>query len=378
MSKKRAFLLCAVTAIVALAVGALGTGIGILMWSPWGKLVRISRLVEATYYKPVDPAVLPEGAARGLLQSLGDPYSQYLSAAEWREFKVRSAGEYSGVGITIQEDKDGRVIVVSPMKGSPAEKAGVLPKDVIIEVDGVPVKSSDDAAVRIRGPQGTQVNITVLRGEEKITFTLTRAVIVVPAAEWRMVEPEIGYVKLMSFTERAYHDTAEAVQDLRAKGAKALILDLRDNGGGDLDQCVKVAGLFIPKGPVVTLKGRAYPPKTYQAEGEGLGIPLVVLVNDLTASASEILAGAIQDTKSGTIVGVTTFGKGVVQQLFPQPDGSCVKVTTFEYFTPAGRSIHEKGIVPDVVVENPEPGAEADKQMEKALELAREALRRPT
>ena len=377
MSRRKTLLLCAATAIISLAVGAIGTGVGILVWSPWGKLLRISKLVEATFYKQVDPAVFPEGAARGLLEALGDPYSEYLTAAEWREFQVRSSGEYSGVGITIQEDKDGRVVVVSLMKDSPAEKAGILPKDILIKVDGIPVKSGDDAAVRIRGPEGTQVNITVLRAEEEITFALTRAVIVVPAAEWKMMEPGIGYVRLISFTERAYHDTAQAIQDLRAKGARALILDLRDNGGGDLDQCVQVAGLFIPEGPVVTLKGRAYPPKTYRAGGEGLGMPLVVLVNDLTASASEIVAGAIQDTKSGTIVGVTTFGKGVVQQLFPQPDGSCVKVTTFEYFTPSGRSIHEKGIVPDVVVENPEPGAQTDRQLDKALELARQALQRP-
>ncbi len=335
-----------------------------MKFTPVGKVYGILNLLDKAFYKDFDKSQVMEGAARGVVAALGDPYSVYMTEKEWNEFYIRTSGEYSGIGVTIGV-KDSMVIVISPMRGTPAEKAGLKANDIITKVDGKPVNSSDDAASLIRGPAGTEVTLTIYRDGETFDAAIVRQDISVPAVEYSMKDRDIGYIELITFNEHSNVDTAQALEELKSQGARAIVLDLRYNGGGLLDRCIDIASLFVPKGTVVTVKGKSIDETAYRSEGTGLGMPLVVLVNQGTASASEILAGAIQDYKVGTLIGTTTFGKGLVQNSFRLKDGSVVKVTIAEYLTPEGRSIHGKGLEPDVITEGD------DEQLAKALELAR-------
>lgn len=367
MSRSKAIRMCVISVILAVLVTAAVGGYALLRFSPIGKMYSIVNLLDRTYYQDVDNSKLFESGMRGIVAGLGDPYTVYMTKAEWDEFQIRTQGTYSGVGITIGV-KDDKVIIISPMKNSPAEKAGLKAGDIVLKVDGKPITSSDEAASLIRGQSGTQVILTIERDGKDFDVALTRQEITISAVNYSMLEDGIGYLQLTSFNEHAYSETSQALQSLKDMGAKAIILDLRYNGGGLLSECTAIANLFLPKGPIVSYKGKAQPEKVEESQGPGLGMPLIVLVNEGTASASEILAGAIQDRKAGTLVGVTTFGKGLIQTTYPLKDGSVVKVTIAEYYTPSGRAINGKGITPDVVVQGD------DAQMAKAMELAREKV----
>ncbi len=366
ISKRRAVVLCLVVALLAAAATS-----GVLLYyvysGPLGKILGIVDIVERNYYRPVEREKVLEGASRGVVSSLDDPYSTYMSQREWEEFQIRTSGSYSGIGVTI-DVKDRYVRIARPMKGSPAEEAGLQADDLILRVDGEPVTTSDEAAAKIRGPAGTPVTLTIGRGEESFDVTIIRRDIVIPASNYSMMEDNIGYIQLMSFSEHSDTEVREAVQALKAQGAKAMILDLRYNGGGYVNQCLNIAEIFVPKGPVVTLSYKNSPAQTFSSQGSGLGLPLFVLVNGGSASAAEILAGAIQDRGVGILIGEKTFGKGLVQGAFPLKDGSVVKLTTAEYLTPSGRSIHGNGLQPDVEVHGD------DLQLQTALDMAREAI----
>ncbi len=356
--------LCIVTAILAVLVTAGAGSYLMIKFTPVGKVYGILNLLDKAFYKDFDKSQVLEGAARGVVAALEDPYSVYMTEKEWNEFYIRTSGEYSGIGVTIGV-KDGMVSVISPMRGTPAEKAGLKVNDIITKVDGKPVTTSDEAASLIRGPSGTEVTLTIYRDGESFDVPIVREDITIPAVEYSMKQDGIGYIDLITFSEHSSTDTALALKMLKSQGAKAIILDLRYNGGGLLDRCIDIANLFVPKGTVVTVRGKSIEETSYRSEGSGLGLPLVVLVNQGTASASEILAGAIQDYGAGTLVGTTTFGKGLVQNSFRLKDGSVVKVTIAEYVTPKGRSIHGTGLEPDIIIEGD------DEQLAKALELAR-------
>ncbi len=364
--RKSAFMVVASVLVTALLASGL-TFFVVSTRGPVGKVLGVVRLLDKSFYKPVDSDALFEGAARGVVASLGDPYSVYMDKREWEEFQIRASGEYSGTGIIIGV-QDGQVVLAKPMRGTPAEAAGLKAKDVILRVDGESINSSDKAALLIRGPEGTSVTLTILRGNQAFDVTITRAQITVPAVDYSMLDENIGHLALMSFNEHSATETTAALQDLRKQGAEAIILDLRYNGGGYLEQCLMIAELLVPKGPVVTLRYKSEPDKTFSTTGTGLDLPLFVLVNAGSASASEILAGAIQDRGAGVLVGQTTFGKGLVQGAFFLKDGSVVKVTTAEYLTPGGRQINGKGLDPDVTVEGDK------EQLEKAWDLARAAV----
>jgi len=323
-----------------------------------GEVAKLSQLLNLVEQRFVDPdrAVrrqLLEGAAAGILDALEDPYTSYMTAEEHREFVVRTSGTFSGVGMTIGV-RDQFVTVIAPLRGTPAERAGIRPGDRILRVDGVDVvnRTSAQVAVMIRGPEGTSVTLTLARPPDPIPFDLKiiRANIQVPAADRRMLEPDIGYLQIFTFNEHATREVSNFLQELRNQGARALVLDLRNNAGGHLHVAIDTTGVFVPPGPVVTIAGRERR-QTFQSDTPGLGIPLVVLVNRGTASASEIMAGAIQDRGAGTIMGTRTFGKGSVQNIISLPDGSAVRLTTERYYTPGGHAIEGVGITPDVVVE---------------------------
>ena len=366
MSKRRAFLLCFASALFA-AILAAGATIYYVYTGPLGRIYGIVNLLDQNFYKPIDRDKIIEGGSRGVVATLGDPYSIFMNSQEWQEFNIRTSGEYTGIGVTMGV-KDTKVQIAPPMKGSPAEEAGLKGGDIILKVDGTAIYTSDVAASMIRGQAGTKVTLMVQRAEETFDVTITRREIKVPASTYSMNDGDIGYIELKSFNEHAASETSKALADLKSQGAKAIILDLRYNGGGYVDQCRLIGELFVPKGTLVTLKYKNHPSDVYETTGNGLGMPLFVLVNKGSASASEILAGAIQDRESGTLVGDTTFGKGLVQGAFSLKDGSVIKLTTAEYLTPSGRAINGAGLEPDVKV------AGDGEQMAKALDLARAAV----
>ena len=320
--------------------------------------------IQKRFYGNVDPEVVLDGALDGMVGKLGDPYSEYFNVQEYKEFNdVQLKGKFGGVGILIALDREtGFLNVETPIEGTPAFDKDILPGDKITEVDGESIKGQTlrEIVRRIKGEPGTQVTLTILRaGRKPFKVILTRAIIKIQAVRGLMLEGGIGYIRISDFTEMI--DTfRDEVSKLRKKDMKALIIDLRFNGGGLLQQCVELSDHFLDKGIIVTTQGRT-PDDTreYLAKKENTlpPMPLVVLVNEATASASEIFAGAMKDHGRGVLVGARTFGKGSVQTPFGLPDGSHIKLTTAHYFTPNRVSVHkvkgkkDYGLDPDYRVE---------------------------
>jgi carboxyl-terminal processing protease len=288
------------------------------------------------------------------------------------------------------DEEDNNISVLKAFKDSPAARAGILQGDKIVKVEDTDVDGSKlEIAVRMmRGEPGTTVTITVLRGEELIDFTLERAIIEIPDMDYKMIDEDIGYINLYQFDEKSPKNFRDAIKELSDQNMKGLILDLRGNPGGLLDACTAIADMLLPEGLIVYSENRQHKREEYHSSKEQLGLPLVVLVNEYSASASEVLAGAIQDYGVGTIIGKTTYGKGLVQGLRgPFDDGSAMKITTSKYFTPKGRDIHGEGIVPDIEVEisqeaiefmtenpNDELPVELDNQLQRAIDELRKKL----
>ena len=320
--------------------------------------------IQNRYYGDTDPGVVLDGALEGMVAKIGDPYSQYFTVQEYKEFNdVQLKGQFGGVGILIALDREtGYLNVETPIEGSPAFAADILPGDKIIEVNAVSIKGQtlQEIVRKIKGEPGTDVILTVLRkGKDPFQVTLTRAIIQIKAVRSQMLENGIGYIRISDFTEMIDSFDAE-VAKLQAQDMKALVIDLRFNGGGLLHQCVELSDRFLKEGVIVTTRGRTdADTRNYSAEGDGTlpDLPLVVLINEATASASEIFAGAMKDHGRGALVGARSFGKGSVQTPFALPDGSHLKLTTARYFTPNGISVHrekgkkEYGLDPDFRIE---------------------------
>ena len=315
--------------------------------------------ILSSYVEPVKSKDLIYGAIKGMVGEL-DPHSAFLTPDMFKEMQVETKGEFGGLGIEITI-RDGKLTVVSPIEGTPAYKAGVKAGDVIIKIDG---KSTEgitlmEAVKKLRGPKGTKVTITIVREglEKPLDITITRDIIRIKSVVYRMEDPKakVGYVKIRAFREHTARNLEKAINDLKAKGMRALILDLRNDPGGLLTQAVKVSDLLLPKGKlIVYTKGRTKEDQMRFVSREDPVLPptfpMVVLVNAGSASASEIVSGALQDWHRAVVMGERTFGKGSVQTIFPLSDGSALKLTTAEYYTPKGRSIQEEGIIPDVEI----------------------------
>ncbi|NLG87044.1 MAG: S41 family peptidase [Firmicutes bacterium] len=331
------------------------------------RLVEVLSRVKESYVEEVPTEKLIEGALKGMVDSLGDPYSTYLNADDYREFKASTSGTFGGVGVVITA-QEGYVTVVSPIKGTPGEQAGLKPGDRILKVDGKDVRGLDveSASRLILGEPGTQVVLEVEREGEKLTFTITREFIEVNPVEWKMLPDNIGYIRLTNFNEHAGERLQEALMALTKQGMQGVILDLRGNPGGLLSQALEVAQQFVPAGPVVYVKERGLEePRVLNSKLKAARWPLVVLVDGGSASASEIVAGAVQDRKAGILVGEKTFGKATVQDVFSLSDGGALKITIGRYLTPSGRDINKEGIVPDIIVPTPK------EQQLPALQLKR-------
>lgn len=338
--------------------------------------------IKKNYYKDIDNETLNTGLIKGVVNSLDDPYSEFMTKEELKKFMESTNGKYVGVGLVVSPGKDGYITVVSPIKGSPAYKAGIKSGDRIIKVDEVEysAETMQDAVNKMRGEEGKTVSITVLREEQKQKkvheFKIKRETIKLQTVDGRILEKNIGYIAISEFDKPTYDDFMKELEVLKKKGAQKLVLDLRGNPGGLLDVCTKIADVFLDKGTIVYTKYKDGKKDYYYSDEKKEDMPLVVLVNGGSASASEIVSGALKDRKRAKLVGTQTFGKGIVQRLFNLPYETAVKLTISEYFTPNGNNIHKVGITPDVVVELPDnikgigpDYLNEDTQLKKALEI---------
>ena len=318
------------------------------------KLETLFQLVENYYYEDVDEDAMLENAAVGLMAGIGDVYSVYYTKEEMAKFNEETEGKYAGIGCQLLADPESKLITVTRVfKGSPAETAGIRAGDKIVYVNDVyyTAYEMDEAVSVMRGTPGESVKVTVLRDLETIDFDVMREDININYVEYEILDGNIGYVMVFDFLGDAYEGFAEAINAFQEADVSGMIIDLRNNGGGLVDTCVKMADLILPEGVVVSMKDKNGNVTEEKIDGEYYDVPMAVLVNGYSASASEILAGAIRGNHAGTLVGTKTFGKGVVQSSLEFADGSGMKVTTARYYTPSGECIHEIGIEPDIEVE---------------------------
>lgn len=327
--------------------------------------VETLEYIEEHYPFEIKESDLLEGALKGMLHSL-DPYSDYYTSEEAAEVYGNLLGTFTGIGVYIEKAEE-YIKVQEVMKGHPAEKSGMKKDDLIIEVDNVDIKNMeiDEASKLIRGPIDTKVNLKIKRKEEYLTIVVKREQIKVNPVEYKILEGNIGYVELKEFNANGLTEMKKALKYFDDKKVKKVILDIRNNPGGQLNQAIEITRLFVPKGPVLHIREKNKDLVTHISTLEKSKYKLVVLVNENSASASEILAGAIKDRKAGTLVGEKTYGKGVVQSLIPIKYGGILKLTISEYLTPNKTSINGIGIEPDIKVEN----TTLDLQLEKAIEI---------
>ena len=352
----------------------------------YARLETVRRTLNGGYYEEVDDDALMTGAVRGMMASLGDPYTFYYTPDEMTSRDEQSGGAYQGVGLLVQNNSDGYIEIIRVYSGGPADIAGARVGDCIIAVDGVTVRgtnsqSLDDAVLRMKGEPDSDVVITVLRDGERVELTVTRGEVSVSNVESAMLPGDIGYIEIFQFTGDDVTGFTAALESLEAQGARALIIDLRNNPGGILDDVVDIADLLLGECTVVYTQERDGTRVDYYSDGASSELPLAVLVNGMSASASEILAAAVQDLDRGTIVGTRSYGKGIVQTVVTfDSDGAGMQYTSAEYFTPSGKNIHGTGVTPDVIVEGDfrnysgEPDMENDVQLQAAIAVIESEL----
>ena len=392
MNNRKSFLkgaFCGALAIL-LVIGVVSCGVKANIVSSGNKRVTadterklgvLHSLIDESFLGEVDEKKLEEGLYEGYVSGLEDPYSVYYDAEDTKSFMESSEGEYSGIGAVMTQNKDSGIITLTHVyEDSPAMKAGLADEDILYKVEGKEVTGEDltEVVSRIRGDKGTEVELTVLRGKknEEVTVVAVRDTIETQTVQTRMLEDHIGYLSVSEFDSVTYNQYVKGLNDLQGQGMKALVVDLRGNPGGNLNTVCDILDLMLPKGLIVYTQDKKGEKREMTSDEENqFTLPMTVLVNGNSASASEIYAGAIQDYGLGKIVGTQTYGKGVVQQIFDLRDGTCVKLTIAEYYTPKGRNINGTGITPDVKVEYEpdEKSPEADNQLDTAVrELKKE------
>lgn len=349
----------------------------------WAKIERIRNQIYELYDGPIEEEALLEGAIKGMVGSLGDPYSQFYNAEEYAKLNEDSSGKFVGVGLQINVQDDS-IVVVSPIDGSPAKEAGIQSGDVIIRIDNEVYRGTDiDAAVSyMRGEEGTPVTLTIQRNEEEMDFTVVRREITSKSVRYEMLDGNIGYIILSQFTKDVDKDFEAALDDLASQGAEGFLVDLRGNPGGFLRESINIASNFIPQGEVIVSTQDKHKNKHEDTSigGDFIGTPLVVLIDVGSASASEVVAGALKDYEAATLVGSKTYGKGIVQSIMNLPDGEGLKLTVASYYSPKGTNIHKIGIIPDISVEYPEDltvenyTQEKDTQLQRGIDVLKEIM----
>ncbi|MBP8616595.1 S41 family peptidase [Veillonella sp.] len=361
----------------------LGSGI-LVMWlvfwylsgTFWGfpRYMFTYYVSSQVFMTPVAKQTLFEGSLKGMVSSLGEPHSQYLDAEDYTSIMEQTSATYSGVGMVLGMGTDG-LEAVSAIEDQPAARAGIESGDRIIKINDVDTSTLtiEEASKRVRGEAGTDVTLVIKRGNEEKTFTITREKITLPTVKSKMLTPDVGYIRISQFAENTGNDFGLQYQDLKKQGMKKLIIDLRDNPGGLLTTAQEISDFILPKGTLVTVQDRSGKVAEYDSAGIENPIPLVILINKGSASASEIIAGAVQDRKAGTIVGTNSYGKGTVQTILPNFGNEAIKITIAKYHTPNDRVIDGIGIKPDVEIALPDgtrtKGTLEDVQVQKAFDI---------
>lgn len=336
---------------------------------------EIYRSLKQNYDGNLDVDELIAGLKKGLVEAAGDPYTTYLDKQAASEFSEQLNGSFSGIGAELGKDGN-NIIIIAPIAGFPADKAGLKAKDIIIAIDGQDATglSVDEAVSRIRGEKGTSVKLTIIRGEKRLEISIERDVITIPSVESKKLENNIGYIRITRFANDTYALTQKAASDFKAGNVKGIILDLRNNPGGYLSAAVNVSELWLKSGQTVVEEKRdGATLKAYRAQSDGIvaGLATIVLINEGSASASEITAGALKDNRAATILGVTSFGKGSVQEINTFSGGDALKVTIARWYTPNGKNIDKEGIQPDIKkqLSDEDVANETDSQLDAAMQL---------
>lgn len=340
------------------------------------KLKSFRKIINEYYIGDVDEEKIMDETIKGYINGLDDEYSEYMTGSEWDDYQANALGNYVGIGIYMAKNTSEDVVVIEPIEGSPAEEIGILAGDIITEVNGESTLNMDtsEVATKVKGEEGTKVNLKILREDEYLNFEVERKAIKVYHVKNKMLDNNIGYIKLSTFDEDCSDEFKTSFNELQGKGAKKLIIDLRDNTGGLVDEALKIADFIVEKDKtlLLTIDSKDNKEKTVSKYEPIVNMNIVVLVNEYSASASEILVGALKDNKEATVVGKKTYGKGVIQNVISMGDGSVLKLTTAEYFTPHETKINKLGIEPDVEVEQvkeEKDQEEIDEQLNKAIEL---------
>lgn len=343
------------------------------VYEKYGKLDLLYNSLKANYYQEVSDEDLMNGIYKGLFESTGDPYTMYLTSEEYENLINQSTGEFYGIGITFTATEEGDLIIISTIEGSPAERAGLKTGDIIVAVDGVRYTASelDEAGNAMRGELNTKVTVTYRRGDEEHDITIIRKKITTQSVYSEVLDDNIGYIRITTFDLSTGDDFEKELRSMEVKGVNGLIIDLRNNGGGIVDSGTKIADLLLPEGTIIYLEDKAGERVYYNSDSSCTSLPYVLLVNGGTASTSEILAVAVKENGGGKLVGTQTFGKGIVQSVNALTDGTGMRTTVQQYFSPKGNVIQGKGVTPDYIVELP-LDSNADLQLEKAIELIKE------
>ena len=332
----------------------------------FSKVNSIYDTVMEEYYIEPDTTDLEDGMCKGLMSGLGDPYSAYMTEEEYNTWLESVTGEFEGIGISFTTDEKGNYVVVSVFSDTPAEKAGLKEGDILLGADGKVYDTMDALSAAIKGKRGTKVTVTYERDGKVHDVDIIRDKIEETSVESKMLDDNIGYIAVSSFAEDTAEDFKVELESFESKNVKGLVIDLRNNGGGLVNVCSEIADMLLGECTIVSMEDRNGEESVLTSDEEKTDIPYVILVNENSASASEILAGAVKDNTENPLVGVTTFGKGIVQTSGQLDDGSALELTTMQYFSPDGNEIHKKGVEPDYIVKNTET---EDKQLNKAIEL---------
>ena len=353
-----------VTAIlVSIVVGGGTAAFMSSLYSGNSKLDRIEKYIDFFYIYDYDKKKMTDAALAAYAAEVGDPYTAYINKEDFDQMKQSVQGDYVGIGVEVFVDKDNLITVMTAFDGSPAAESGIRSGDKIVKVEGIDVDKSNynEAINMIKGEAtkvtGKKVNLTIKRGEELIEMQVARAKVIAITASGKMIDDNIGYVRISDFADHTAEELEASLKKIKKQNAKGLVIDLRNNPGGTLESVLDVADMFLPEGKIITIKDKQGKEKVYNSDKDFLDLPICVLINGYSASAAEVLAGAISDHKRGTLIGEKSFGKGIVQTIFELGDGTAFKVTTATYYTPNGTCIHKQGITPDIEVS-------LDKEME--------------
>lgn len=334
-------------------------------YAKYNKLLGLEELIKEDYYQEVSEDNLVDGALKGLFEGLDDPYSQYYTVEEFKSLQEQTSGSFVGIGVYIGiNPEDNNITIISPIEGSPAYDEGIKAGNVVLSVDGEAVDSSklDEVTKKIKGKENTYVKLKVKRGNKELDFKVKRQTIVTKSVASEVMDGDVGYLRITSFDENTYEEFKEHLSGLKEQGIKGLVIDLRDNPGGLLDICVDIADDLIGKGTIVYTKDNSGNKEYYKSDEKELDLPMAVLINGGSASASEILTAALVDNNKAVAIGETSFGKGLVQSVKQLKDGTGYKLTTAQYYTPNGDYINKKGIKPKI------KESDSEKQMKSAIE----------